>query len=104
MAQDFELRTVEASEVVVASLVLEARLHEAIGAGVGEGVDEDGIDDAEDGARGCDAEGEREDRSDRKARALTELASGVAKVGAKRIHRSTPESRAIHLQLLTRHA
>ena len=76
----------ETGEAVVAGCVDQAKLHDAIGAGVGERIDEDGVDDAEDGASGSNAEGEGEDGGQREAGALAEFASGVAQVGRQRLH------------------
>ena len=57
--------------------------------GVGEWVDEDGVDDAEDGTGGADAEGEREDGRENEAGALAEFAGGVLEVGEERLHVGT---------------
>ncbi len=48
--------------------------------GVGEGLDEGGVDEGEDGNAGSDAEREHEDGGDGEAGAAAELAEGVADV------------------------
>ncbi len=69
----------------IAVFIEEAELHHAVGAGVGEGVDEDGVNDGEDGACGADAEGEGEHGGQDEAGALAEFAGGVLEVGEDEI-------------------
>ena len=45
-------------------MIEEVSAADAVGAGVGIGIDENGVDDAEDGGGGADAEGEGEDGED----------------------------------------
>jgi hypothetical protein len=52
-----------------AGIVAEGELHHSIGAHVREGIDQDAVDDAEDGARGAYPKGQREDRGEREPRA-----------------------------------
>ncbi len=67
-----------ASEPVRAGFVHEPQLHNAVGARVGEGVDEHGVNHAEDGARGSNAERKREHRGQGKAWAFPKFAGGIA--------------------------
>jgi hypothetical protein len=53
---------------------------EAIRAGIGQRAEQDGLDDREDRGVGADAERERQQRGDRKARLAAEQATRVAKV------------------------
>ena len=76
-----ELFGVHPRIAVLAGLVHEGDLHHAVGAGVGKWVDEDGVDDAEDGAGGADAEGEGEDRGKGESRTPPQFAGGVAQIG-----------------------
>jgi hypothetical protein len=57
-----------------------------IGACVGKRIDQDAVDDAEDGARRADAEGQREDGGEREARAAAEFTRGIAKIGDDGAH------------------
>ena len=61
--------------------VHEGDLHDAIGAHVGEGIDQDAVDDAEDRARGAYPKGQREDRGEGEPRAAAQFARGIAKIG-----------------------
>lgn len=67
-------------------LVEHAEFHDAIGPGVGEGIEENGVDDTKDGTCGGDAESEGEDRSEGEGGALAEFAEGVAEVGEEGVH------------------
>ena len=78
LAKLLDFGPVEAGEAVLAGLVREPNFHHAVGAGVGEGIDQDGVDDAEDGACGGDAEGEGEYGGQRKAGAVADLSCGIA--------------------------
>ena len=80
------LGAVEACVAVLAGGVEHAWLHEAVGAGVGEGVDEDGVNDAEDGTCGGDAEGEGENGGEGEGGAFAEFAERGAQVGEKGVH------------------
>ncbi len=76
-----DLRAVEAGVADVAGLIEKAELDHSVGAGVGEWVDQDGVNHAEDGACGADAESEGEDGGQDKAGALAEFAGGILEVG-----------------------
>ena len=86
LAELLDLRAVEAGVAGVAVFIEETDLHHAVGARVGEWVDEDGVNDGEDGACGADAEGERENGGQDEAGALAEFARGVLEVGEERLH------------------
>ena len=86
LAKLLDLRAVEAGVADVAGFIDEAELDHAVGAGVGEGIDEDGVNDGEDGACGADAEGEGEDGGEDEAGAFAEFASGVLEVGEEGLH------------------
>ena len=70
-----------AGDAFVSLRVEEMNDREAIGVAIGEGIDEDGVDDGEDGGGGADAEGEREDGGGGEGGAFAEFAEGVAEVG-----------------------
>ena len=57
-----------------------AQHDEAIGAGEGEGFEQDGVDDGEDGGDGADAESEGEDGGERESRRFAEGAGAEAQV------------------------
>jgi hypothetical protein len=82
-AKLFGIGAGEAGRTFDASLVhiQEVDLHDAVGVAVGVRVDEDGVDDGEDGGGGADAEGEREDGGEGECGAFAEFAEGVAEVG-----------------------
>ncbi len=90
LAELLDLEAVESGVAGVAGLVEEAELHDAVGTGVGEGIDEDGVNDGEDGACGADAEGEGEHGGEDEAGALAKFASGVLEVGEDRLHAVAP--------------
>src|SRR5260370_36329761 len=77
LAKLINLRAVQARVPVTAGFIHQPNLHDALGPGVGEGVDENGVNDAEDGAGGADAESEGEDGGQGEAGALAEFAAGV---------------------------
>ena len=81
-----QLGTAHARVPEAAGGVPEGDLHHAIGAHVGEGIDQDAVDDAEDRARGADPEGQREDRGEREARAAAQFPRRIAKIGDERAH------------------
>ena len=56
LAELFQLGTVEPGVAIVAGCVEHAGFHEAIGAGVREGIDQNGVNDTEDGTCGGNAE------------------------------------------------
>src|SRR6266851_3870833 len=87
LAKLINLRAVQARILVTAGFIHQPNLHNAVGPGVRKGVDEDGVNDAEDGARGAYAESEREDGGQGEAGALAEFAEGVAEVGEQRLHK-----------------
>ena len=89
LAELLDLRSVEAGVSDVAGLIEEAELDHAIGVGIGEGVDKDGVNHGEDGACGADAEGEREDCGEDEAGSLAKFAGGVLEIGEDRLHRVT---------------
>ena len=86
LAKPIHLRATQAREPVIAGFVHQAKLHDAIGAWVRERVKQDRIDDAENGACGSDPESEGEDRSEGKARPLTQFAGGKAQIGTQGLH------------------
>ena len=86
LPQLIELHAAHARIPEAAGRVPERELHHPIGADVGKRIDQHAVDDAEHGAGGADAEGEREDRRDREARPAAQLARRVAKVAEDRIH------------------
>ena len=69
-----------------AGIVPERELHHPIGAHVGEGIDQDAVDDAEDGARGAYPEGQREDRGEREPWAAAQFPRRITKIGDDRAH------------------
>ena len=58
----------------------EQELDDAVGVRIGERLEEDGVDDGEDGGVGSDAEGQGGDGCDGEARVLEEAAQGVFEV------------------------
>ena len=86
LPQLIELRAAHPRIPEAAGRVPERELHHPLGADVGKRIDQHAVDDAEDGARGADPEGEREDRREREARPAAELARGVAKISDDRVH------------------
>jgi hypothetical protein len=64
---------------------------EAATVAVGEGLEEDAVDDAEKGGGGSDAEGEGEDGGEGEAGGLAELAKAVAQVLQDGMHRHLAE-------------
>ena len=65
----------------------QAHVDHAIGIGVGIRIDHDGVDNAEDGGGGSDAEGERNDRRQGEARHFDQLPEAVAEVVHSNSHR-----------------
>jgi hypothetical protein len=63
---------------------------EAAAVAVGERLEEDAVDDAEEGSGGSDAEGEGEDGGEGEAGGLAELAEAVADVREERVHAVLP--------------
>ena len=53
---------------------------------VGVGIEQDAVDNAEDGGGGADAEHEREHRGDDEAGRFAELAEGEAEILHERVH------------------
>ena len=75
------MQPVEAGIPVVAGFVFQANFHHAIGPGIGERVDQDCVNHAEDGASSADAESEGEDCGQDEAGAFAEFARGILEVG-----------------------
>ena len=65
--------------------------YESAAVAVGEGFEEDAVDDREEGGGGSDAEGEGEDGGEGEAGGLAELAKAVAYVLQERVHGITSE-------------
>src|SRR5216683_7907665 len=86
LAKLINLRAVQARVPVTAGFIHQPNLHNALGPGVRKWIDEDGVDDAEDGAGGAYAESEGEDGGQREAGALAEFAEGVAEIGEQGLH------------------
>ena len=76
-----DLSAIETAPALFAGFVDGAEGHYAVSVAVGEGVDEDGVDDAEDGAGGSDTEGKGENGGEGEAGAFAEFAEGVFEVG-----------------------
>ena len=55
--------------------------------GVGEGLEEDAVDDAEDGGGGADAQGQGEDRGEREAGRLPQLPERIEQILSQVLHR-----------------
>ena len=68
-------------------------LDDAVGLGIGERLEQDGVDDGEDGGVGSDAEGESGDGRDGERRSGDERAEGVAQVAEKVAHDGVPPSK-----------
>ena len=62
--------------------------------GVGQRLEQDGIDSTEDRGAGPDAEGEREHADDGESWVAAELAGGIAEVGSEGAERVFPSKRA----------
>jgi hypothetical protein len=73
-------RAVDNEKRAVSGFVAELDVHHAVGVLIRIGVKQNGVDDAENGGGGADAEGKREDGGEDKARRLAELAEGEANV------------------------
>jgi hypothetical protein len=86
LADLVELWTVEAGVAIIAGFIFQAGFHDAVGAGVGEWIDKNSVDDAEYSACGADSQGEGEDGGQGEARVFAELASGEAEVGEEGWH------------------
>jgi hypothetical protein len=67
-------------------------LNDAVGVGIAEGLEEDRIDDGEDGGVGSDAEGESGDGGEGECRVGDEHAEGVAEVAEEIAHVFLPPS------------
>ena len=78
LAKQFYFGPVEAGETVLAGLVREPDFHHAVGAGIGEGIEQHRVDDTEHSTCGGDAEGKGKYGSQRKAWAVADLSCGVA--------------------------
>ena len=68
-------------------------LHDAVGLGIGERLEQDGVDDGKDGGVGSDAEGEGGDGGDGERRIGDQHAEGVAEVAEKVAHDGVPPSK-----------
>src|SRR6202012_1216547 len=79
----FEVNEGSCGEAPASELVggIDAEGGEAVGVLVGIGMEKDGVDDAEDGGGGADAEGEGEDCGEGETGGFAELAEGEAGVG-----------------------
>src|SRR5260370_22634377 len=86
LAKLINLRAVQARIPVTAGFIHQPNLYNAVGPGVRKWVDEDSVDDAEDGAGGANAECQGEDGGQREAGALAEVAEGVAEIGEQEWH------------------
>jgi len=86
LAKPTHLRATQAREPVIAGFVHQAKLHDAIGAWVRERVNQDCIDDAENGACGSDPESEGKDSSEGEARPLTQFAGCIPQIGPQGLH------------------
>ena len=86
LAKPIHLRATQACKPVIAGFVHQAKLHDAIGAGVRERVNQDRVDDAEDGACSSDPESERKDGGQRETRPLTQFAGRIAQIGRQGLH------------------
>ena len=74
---------------VAPGVVLERELHHPIGADVRKRIDQDAIDDAEDGAGRADPERQRKNCGQREPGAAAKFARGEAQVGEDRAHTDT---------------
>ena len=81
LAELRDFRAGVARDAFVPLRIEEMNDREAIGVAIREGIDEDGVDDAEDGGGGADAECEGEDGGGGEGGAFAEFAEGVAEVG-----------------------
>ena len=63
--------------------------HEPLGVRIGEGLDEDIFEDAEDGGGGADAEGKRKDGDEGEPGGFAKVAEGVTEVVPERVHRAS---------------
>jgi hypothetical protein len=79
----------------MSGFVAELDVDHAVGVLIRIGVKKDGVDDAENGGGGADAEGKRQDGGENKARRLAELAEGEANVLQQVLHRASPERKAL---------
>ncbi len=81
LAKLIDLWAAEADVVaVVAGLVHQSNLHNAIRAGIRKRIDQHGVNHGEDGARGADAEGKRENGGEGETRAFAELTGRITQV------------------------
>ena len=76
-----DLSAIEAAPALFAAFIDGAEGHHAVGVAVREGVDEDSVDDAEDGAGGADPQGEGEYGCQSEAGTFAEFAEGVFEAG-----------------------
>jgi len=81
LAELIHLRAAQSGEPVAAGLVDKPQLHNAVGAWIREGIDEDGVDNAKHGGRSPDAQGKRKHCGERETWALPEFASRIAQIG-----------------------
>jgi hypothetical protein len=73
-----KLLAVQDYVVIVAGFVLQAKFDHAVGAGVRVRVEENGVNEAEDGAGGANADGQGEDGGEREVWAPSEFANEEA--------------------------
>ena len=69
-----------------ARAVAKRDLHHSLGLDVREGIDEHPVDHAEHGARGADAQGQREHGGDGERRTAAQFPRGVTQIGDDRSH------------------
>src|SRR6266403_1928886 len=79
--------TTSGMAAILACFIDQARLHDASRARVGERVNQDRVDDAEDGAGSAGSQGQGEHCGQREARALPQFAGGIAQISGQRLHR-----------------
>jgi hypothetical protein len=97
LTQGFELllRDREPARVVWMLLVDEDRVHDAVRVGVGEGVEQHGVDEREHCGGGADAEGERENGDGGEAGIAAQSAEAVADVAAELVEEAHADGGAI---------
>src|SRR5258708_8577172 len=80
LTQELELRARDSKPPVIAGFVDDDRMDHAVGAQVWERVNQQAIDHAEDGCRGADAQGQRNNCSKSEAGPLAQLAPGEPQI------------------------
>jgi hypothetical protein len=69
-----------------AGSVSEGDLHHSVGADIGERIDQDAVDDAEDRAGRANAQRQREDRRQRESRTTAQFARRIPEIADDRVH------------------